>query len=176
MKQFSHVENTLFSAAHPFLYKQISTSQLLKSSLVALVGAVVIVGALLLDNSQSALCMTLLIIGFIFLLYSFYRFFSRSYETVYKPTGSVVRMGSLYMDTVELQIFQQMLKKNDFLGSSRFSFKEGGNGRLDYLVSKDGRFVALQLFQFVPYAYEAVSEKYYYTDDIAVTVAHRLNI
>ena len=176
MKQISHVENTLFSATHPHLYKHISTSRLLISSLMALVGAVVVVCALILDNAKSALCMTLLIVGFIFLLYSFYRFFSNSYETVYKPTGSVVRMGSLYMDTTELQHLQQMVRKNDFSGSSRFSFKEGGNGRLDYLVSKDGRFVALQLFQFVPYAYEAVSEKCYYTDDIAVTIAHRLNI
>ena len=31
---------------------------------------------------------------------------------------------------------------------------------MDYLMSRDGQFVAVQLFQFVPYTYEPVSEKY----------------
>ena len=80
------------------------------------------------------------------------------------------------MDTTELQHIQQMVKKNDFSSSTRLVFKEGGNGRLDYLVSKDNRFVALQLFQFVPYTYESVSDKLYYTDDDALTVARSINI
>ena len=69
-----------------------------------------------------------------------------------------------------------MIEKNHFPESSRMSYKEGGNGRLDYLASKDGCFVAIQLFQFVPYTYEAVSDKLYYTDDKAVAIAHCLNI
>ena len=80
------------------------------------------------------------------------------------------------MDTVELQNLQQMIKKNDFPVSSRISFKEGGNGRLDYMASKDGRFVAIQLFQFVPYTYEPVSDKLYYTDDGAVAIARCISI
>jgi hypothetical protein len=80
------------------------------------------------------------------------------------------------MDTVELQNLQQMIKKNDFPASSRISFKEGGNGRLDYMASKDGRFVAVQLLQFVPYTYESVSDKLYYTDDEAAAVARCIGL
>ena len=176
MKETTHVEETLFSSTHIQLDKHVSVKQILMSSFIALCGVVGIVLCMVMENAGSTLCMAFLTIGIILFLWALYRFFTKSHEVIYKPTGSEVHSGTLYMDTVELQNLQQMMKKNDFSGSSRFSFKEGGNGRLDYLVSKDGRFVALQLFQFVPYAYEAVSEKCYYTDDIAVAIAHRLNI
>ena len=176
MKQTTPVEETLFSSTHVHLDKHISVKQILVSSLIALAGIVAIVLMSVLDASDSTLSMVLLTIGVIMLLYSFYRFFTQSHEVIYKPTGSEVRRGTLYMDSAELQHLQQMIKKNDFTSSSRLVFKEGGNGRLDYLVSKDNRFVALQLFQFVPYTYESISDKLYYTDDDAITVVRSISI
>ena len=80
------------------------------------------------------------------------------------------------MDTAELQELLRRLKKNDFSSSSRLAFKEGGNGRMDYMISNDGRFVGVQLYQFVPYTYEPISDKLYYRDDDAVIVANCLGI
>ena len=176
MKEITPVEETLFSSTHVHLDKHISVKQILVSSLFALAGIVAIVLMLVMDASDSNLSMVLLTVGVILLLYSFYRFFSKSHEIIYTPTGSEVRSGTLYMDATELQHFQQMVKKNDFSTSSRVVFKEGGNGRLDYLISKDNRFVALQLFQFVPYTYESISDKLYYTDDDAITVVRSISI
>ena len=176
MKQTNQVEETLLSSAHVQLDKHFCVKQLLVSSLIALGGIVAIVLMMVMDNPDSTLSMALLTIGIILLLFALYRFFTKSHETVYKPTGSVVRTGSLYMDIGELQNLQQMIKKNDFPVSSRISFKEGGTGRLDYMASKDGRFVAIQLFQFVPYTYESVSDKLYYTDDGAVAIARCISI
>ena len=153
MKQITPVEETLFSSTHVHLDKHISVKQILVSSLFALAGIVAIVLMLMMDASDSNLSMVLLTVGVILLLYSFYRFFSKSHEIIYTPTGSEVRSGTLYMDATELQHFQQMVKKNDFSTSSRVVFKEGGNGRLDYLISKDNRFVALQLFHFIPFEF-----------------------
>ena len=176
MKETTCVEDTIFSASHPHLYKHISVFKILVSSVIALGGAVAIFSSSMLDKSNDTLSMVLLTVGVVLLLVALYRVFWQSYETVYRPTGSIIRSGSLYMDSTELQHLQQMIKKNDFTSSSRLVFKEGGNGRLDYLVSKDGRFVAMQLFHFVPYTYEAVSEKCYYTDDAAAAIARCINI
>ena len=176
MKEITPVEETLFSSTHVHLDKHISVKQILVSSLFALAGIIAIVLMLAMDASDSNLSMVLLTVGVILLLYSFYRFFAKSHEIIYKPTGSEVRSGTLYMDATELQHFQQMVKKNDFSSSSRVVFKEGGNGRLDYLISKDNRFGALQLFHFIPYTYESVSDKLYYTDDDAVAVARCISI
>ena len=176
MKETNQVVETLFSTKHPQLDKHISVKQILVSSLIALVGVVGIVLSCVVDESDSTLCMALLTVGILLMLFALYRFFTKRYETVYKATGSEVRSGTLYMDAVELQNLQRMMEKNDFSASSRLAFKEGGNGRLDYLVSKDKKFVATQLLQFVPYSYEAVSDVNYYTDDDAVAVSHCLGI
>ena len=176
MKETTCVEDTIFSASHPHLYKKISSRQVFLALIVALCGFVMISFSYLLGESNDTLSMVSLTVGIIMALFAIYHFFTKRHETVYGPTGSVVRSGSLYMDSAELQHLQQMIKKNDFTSSSRLVFKEGGNGRLDYLVSKDGKFVAMQLFQFVPYTYEAVSERCYYSDDAAATIARCINI
>ena len=176
MKETTQVVETLFSTAHPQLDKQISVKQILVSSCVALCGVVGIVLSFVMDESDSTLCMTFLAIGIILLLFAIYRLFTKSKESIYTVTGSEIRQGTLYMDTAELQDFKQMMVKNDFSGSSQLAFKEGGNGRLDYLASKDGKFVAVQLLQFVPYTYETVTGIYYYTDNDASAVARCMNI
>ena len=83
---------------------------------------------------------------------------------VYTPTGSVVSMGSYYSETDVLPLLQQLIENKNFDQATRVTFKPSGNGRLDYMVSKDGQFAAVQLFRFVPYTYEPVSEIFYYTD------------
>ena len=175
MKQTTYVGDTLFSAAHPLLYKHISVYKVLLSALIAVSGVVALVFSSVLGKFNDTLSMILLTVGVIFLLIAFYRFFWQSYEIVYRPTGSVISSGSLYMDSAELQRIRQMVERNDFSGLSNITCKDGGNGRLDYLQSKDGRFVAVQLFQFVPYTYEPVSERYYYTDDVAVALSRSMN-
>ena len=176
MTQKTHVEEPLFSSTHAHLDKCISVKQVIISSLIAICGAGSIFLAMMFGDSNSTLCMLFLTIGIILILLSLYRFFTKIHTTIYKPTGSEVRSDSLYMDTIELQSLQKMMEKNDFSLSSRLAFKEGGNGRLDYLVSKDGKFVAAQLLHFVPYSYEAISDVYYYTDDDAVAVSRCLGI
>ena len=176
MKQTNQVVETLLSSTHVQLDKHLCVKKLLVSSLIALGGIVAIVLMMAMDESDTTLSMALLTIGIILLLFALNRFFTKSHETIYKPTGSVVRSGSLYMDSLELQNLQQMIKKNHFPETSRVAFKEGGNGWLDYMISKDGRFVAVQLFQFVPYTYESVSDILYYTDDEAVAIARCINI
>ena len=176
MEQTVRTGETLFSSKHIHLDKRVSIKQILISSILALCGGGGILFSMNDSNSDSSLSMALLSVGVILVIVALYRFFTKNHEVVYKPTASEVRSGSLYMDTVELQTLQQMMKKNDFSASSKLVFKEGGNGRLDYLVSKDKKFVATQLLQFVPYSYEAVSDVNYYTDDDAVAVAHCLGI
>ena len=176
MKQNTQVKETLFSSTHVQLDKHISVKQILISTLIALCGAIGVVLSFVLENSDSTLGMALLSVGIILILFALYRFFTKSHEVVYKPTGSEVRSGTLYMDMTELQSLKEMMVKNEFPASSRLAFKQGGNGRLDYLASKDGRFVAAQLLQFVPYTYEAVSGIFYYTDDDAVAVSSLMHI
>ena len=175
MKQSINAVDTLFTAPHPHLYKHISVSKVLLSALIAVSGVVALVFSSVLGKLNDSLSMILLTVGVIFLLIALYRFFWQSYEIVYRPTGSVISSGSMYMDSTELHYIHQMVEKNDFAGLSSIICKEGGNGRMDYLLSKDGKFVAIQLFQFVPYTYEPISERCYYMDDVAIILSRFIN-
>ena len=176
MKNNTQVADTIFSASYIYLQKHTSVYQILISALIALCGIGAIVFALQLNESDSTLCMALLTLGVLLLLFAIYRFSWKSTETVYQPTGSSVKKGTLYMDTEELQRIQDMMKKKDFSDSFRSSLKGSGNGRMDYMISQDGRFVAIQLLCFVPYTYEPVTDRCYYTDDEAVAIAGCLGL
>ena len=102
MKETTCVEDTIFSASHPHLYKKISSRQVFLAFIVALCGFVMISFSYLLGESNDTLSMVSLTVGIIMALFAIYHFFTKRHETVYGPTGSVVRSGSLYMDSAEL--------------------------------------------------------------------------
>ena len=175
MNQTDYAEATLLSAVHPHLSKHTNVFSILISVLVALAGIAAIVWALDLDKSSSTLSMTLLTLGTILLLVALYRMFWRSRETVYLPTGSCITEGSYYLDTCDLNGLSSMLEQGDFNASKGIAFKVSGNARMDYMLSKDHQFVAVQLFRFVPYTYEPASQVYYYTGNEAALFARHLN-
>ena len=46
--------------------------------------------------------------------------------------------------------------------------------RMDYMISQDKKFVAAQLFRFIPYTYEPASSVFYFTGDDASAFVHCL--
>lgn len=175
MNQINTADVNLLSASHPHISKHTSVFSLVVSALIALIGMGIILIALSLDRSASTLCMSLLTLGTILLLVAVYRFFWKSKEMIYLPTGSVVRKGVCYLDIDDLQVMKELLEQGGFESSSNIHIKMSGNARLDYMVSKDGKFAAAQLYRFIPYNYEPFSYVYYYTEADASSFTRRLN-
>lgn len=92
---------------------------------------------------------------------------------VYLPTKSPIVEGSIFVDSADLEVLNKILKNRNF-EDTKITFKQNGNGRVDYVVSKDCQFMGVQLFHFVPYAYEPFSEIYYYTDADALAFKNYL--
>ena len=175
MNQISQAEATLLSATHPNLSKHTSILSILVSSFIAILGIAAIAVSLSSDDTNSTLIMSLLTLGTIFILIALYRLFWKSMEMIYLPTGSKVSEGSCYIDSCDLPEMARLVENKNFSLSSKFSFKQSGSGRLDYLISEDRQFAAVQLFRFVPYAYEPASQIYYYTGDDAAAFVRYLN-
>lgn len=173
MNHTTHAETTLFSAEHPYISKHISLFSILVTSCFALLGITCVVLSLNIDKNTSIVSMSLLTVGSVLLLFSLYRYFWKCTETIYNPTGSKIGEGTRYMNQADVQTIRLMMESKNF-EQLPASFKEGGNGRMDYMLSKDGKFAAVQLFQFVPYTYEPASEVYYFMDDDAAALARRL--
>lgn len=176
MSQTTSAVTSLLSAEHPHISRHTSIYSILVSSSIALLGILSIVGSFHLGASSDTLAMAMLTVGTIVVLVGLYRIFWRSTEVVYLPTGSALSEGSCYMDSCDLPEMSRLVKEKNFSISAPMTFRQSGNGRLDYLISKDGQFAAVQLFRFVPYNYEPASEVYYYTGEDAVAFTRYLKV
>lgn len=170
------VDSTLLSVLHPQLARHMSKNSIFISSLVGLLGIIFILLPIFGENFSSTINMLLLTLGTIFLLVALYRFFWKSTEIVYIPSGSKISEGSCFFDSCDFEDLADAMICRNFSLSKKVALKQNGNIRLDYLVSKDRQFAAVQLFRFVPYAYEPATEVYYYMGNDAVLFARYLNI
>lgn len=168
------VETTLLSSEHPYISKHTSFLSVLVSLFIALLGIMSIIVSVSVDDTATVLCMTLLTLGTVMILVALYSIFWRSVEVIYIPTGSKVSEGSCFMDSSDLSELTKLIENKNFSLSSKIKFKQSGNGRMDYLISKDCQFAAVQLFHFVPYTYEPASQICYYTGDDAVAFVRYL--
>lgn len=172
MNKSVHVEATLLSTPSSHISKRTNLTSVVISVAIALLGMLLVYFSLDMDESSSTLSMVLLTLGTALILVSLYRIFWKSSEIVYASTGSTITEGSYYIETEKLSTLQRLLEEKNF--DQTISVKQTGNGRLDYMVSKDGRFAAVQLFHFVPYTYEPYSGIYYYTDADATALKNYL--
>lgn len=174
MNQIKDAGTTLFSAKHTHISKHTNLSSVVVSIVIALVGVTSVYLSLQMDAASTTLSMSLLTLGTILILIALYRIFWKSVEFVYTPTGSVVREGSYFSEVEDLPVLQRLMESKNFEQAQPVAFKQSGNGRMDYMISKDGKFAAVQLFRFIPYTYEPVSGIYYYTDADAQALLHYL--
>ena len=159
---------TLFSRVHPDIVKRISVSSVIVSALLAIGGIGAFVTSLRMGDATSTMSMVFMTVGTILILTALFRLFWRSKEWVYTPTGSVTKEGSCFFDVCDLHVLTARLDKKTFGKDSDVQVKSNGNVRMDYLISHDKRFAAVQLFRFIPYTYEAASSVYYLTGQDAL--------
>ena len=108
----------------------------------------------------NTLAVVLLIIGF-------YRLLNKRKKLVYSPTNSTLLKGEFYLEGKQLEAIKEAVTANQEADYSQFKLIRSGNVRLDYVVSCDGKFVAVQLFEYIPYKFESVTDMISYEDDQA---------
>lgn len=174
MNNVVSADATLFSTVHPNIQKRTSVSSVLTSTVIAIFGIAAFISSLRMGDATSTLSMVLMTSGTILLLLALFRLFWRSKEWVYTPTGSVTKDGTCYFDVCDLQALNNQLEKKAFTTNMNVKVKSNGNVRMDYMVSQDKKFAAVQLFRFIPYTYEAASSVYYLTGSDASNFVHCL--
>lgn len=168
------IDATIFASSHPDIAKRTSVSGLIFSCIMLLVGILAFVSTFELEDRSSTTSMTLMVLGTGLFLAGIFRMFWKSKEVVYLPTGSKAKERTVFFD------LRHMDKLTDIVNTGAFASKEikseaSGNIRMDVIISEDNKFAAIQLFQFVPYTYQAVTTVHYYKDDEATAVANFLS-
>ena len=174
MSDTAYIEATLFATTHPDVIKRTRIPSVILSAILCVAGAGAFATAFKLGDSSSTLSMALMVGGTVLFLWAVFRFFWRSKEWVYAPTGSVAEEGASFFDACDLQALTDTLEKKDFGTKNDVKVKPNGNVRMDYMISRDKEFVAVQLFRFIPYTYEPASSVFYFTGEDANAFVHCL--
>ncbi len=165
------IDATLFASTHPDIAKRTSVSGLIFSVAMLVVGILLFVSLFEMNDKSSTISMTLMVVGTALILFGVFRLFWKSKEIVYLPTGSVAKERSIYFDLKHLGKLTEMIEHKLLNGESEIKSDASGNVRMDIMLSQDNKFAALQLFQFVPYAYTPVTPVCYFTGGEAAAVA-----
>ncbi|MBQ8672456.1 MAG: hypothetical protein IJ511_00135 [Bacteroides sp.] len=165
------IDSAWLTAMHPDIVRRFSMSSFLLSLMMLLAGAFMFLSLFEVHDKSSSISMAVMILGTALVLLAVYRMFWKSYETVYRPTGSVTKECNLYFDLKHLPRLTDMLTAEDLDVDTTMRSDASGNVRLNVLISQDNRFAAVQLFQFVPYTYVAVTPVKYYTGNEAAALS-----
>lgn len=165
------IDATIFASSHPDIAKRTSVSGLIFSFTMLLVGVLAFFSTLELADRSSTLSMALMVFGTGLFLAGIFRLFWKSKAVVYLPTGSITREHSVFFDLKHLDKLADLVNSGSFSSKSTVKSETSGNIRMDLILSEDRKFAAVQLFQFVPYTYQPVTEVRYFTNEEASAVA-----
>ncbi len=165
------IDATLFASSHPDIAKRTSVFGLVISVAMMVAGILIFASIFEMNDRTSTISMGLMVLGTALILLGVFRLFWKSKEIVYLPTGSVAREHSMFFDLKYIGKLTEMIKNGNLDSEAGVKSEPSGNVRMDIMISQDNEFVALQLFQFVPYTYTPVTSIRYFTGGEAAAVS-----
>ncbi|MDR1406562.1 MAG: hypothetical protein LBJ23_00775 [Tannerella sp.] len=87
--------------------------------------------------------------------------FLKTKRYVLKENGSEVKKETIYFNKTHLPGFMKMLSDQNFTDAKPIEIVSAqGSCYMDIVTTADKRFVAVQLFEYVPFAFHPVNEMY----------------
>ena len=149
----------------------LNTKSVILSVFFCLVGLGIIFMSSWMEDKSSSSYMAGITLAVVLLIFGFYRLMNKRSQLIYVPTQSAMLSGSFYLDTQQLERFKSALTAEPDADFSQFKFIRSGNTRLDYVVARDGNFVAAQLYQYIPYNFEPATDVVFYEEKVAQNLA-----
>lgn len=165
------IDTTLFASTHPDIAKRTSISGIILSAVMMLIGIALFMFIFQMGDKSSTVSMALMVLGSALILFSIFRLFWKSKEIIYLPTGSVAKECSFFFDLKYMNRLIDMIEQGELDAENSVKSDPSGNVRMDAVISRDNKFAAVQLFQFVPYSYTPVTTVCYFNGKEAAAVS-----
>lgn len=148
---------SLYTSSSENLKKCVNVRNVVLSVIALLIGGVLAYySTVVADSTISSL---VLCVGSIIIICALYCVFFRTMHWVYAPTHSAMKADSVSYEAKRFEALWNNL--SDEFGFSRLrSTAEQSAIRMDYIYSVDGKFAALQLFQYSSLLYSPITEVY----------------
>lgn len=141
-----------------------------KISIPAIVMLVAAVGSVLyasgMEDPNSVWSTFLFTLAVILVIASVIKFLAGRNSYFFRPTGSKVQKITLYYDAHQSSLLQNCMEAKRFDDLKSLKKQVNTGVRVDAMVAGDQKFAAVQISEYVPYNYEAVTPVIcYYGDD-----------
>lgn len=111
-------------------------------------------------EATSPVFLLLTTVGIVGIVISLIKLVSGTKKWVYTPTGSSIKEYSIFFKPTEMYNLKRAIESGD-IKSIDSMVNDTNNGiRFDVAMSKDSKFAACQLFEYVPYNYEPATDVY----------------
>jgi hypothetical protein len=131
-----------------------------KAVALAVVLLLVAVVAFVMAGKMSGLAyIGTVLLGFVFVIVALIKFIGCR-EYIYNPTHSRLSKETIFFDISNSTQIRNILESGEYkkLVDHKTDLKTGGGARLDAIITEDGKYAAYQLYVYVPYSYEPVTE------------------
>jgi hypothetical protein len=142
-----------------------------KGLLMILIAIGCIVGAKAFEDPNSSMPTCLYTVAAILLLSGIIKICVSRTCYIFNPTKSKLYSKTLYFDAKDEIELRNSLEMKKIEGLKALTKKKDGVIKLELMLTNDGQYVALQLFEYIPYAYEAVSPVWCYYEGDAQQLA-----
>lgn len=90
----------------------------------------------------------------------------------FRPTQSRLKSVTLYFDVHESEMLQDCIERKRFDELNRLKREKDTGVKLEAMVAADGKFAAVQVSEYIPYTYEAITPvRCYYGEEAQKLVA-----
>lgn len=168
------IEKHLFESVHQDVVKRTNIKSTFLFVLILIAGVFLFILDTQIGRVSSEIKLTLMLLSVALIILGLYLLVSKSSLMVFEPTGSKVLKKSVSFHINQLVKLEKMMKSGTFIAEN-IPTDDKGSVRLDYLISEDNKFVAMQVFQFSNYKYIADTPIFYFREDQAMQAAAFLN-
>lgn len=136
---------------------------------MVILGVVALAGGMGFDDPNSAVPTFLYTAGALLLLAGVVKLFVSRSAFVYLPTKSRLKGATFYFSPQESDALQACMEMKRFDDLKQLKREKDTGVKLETLYSADGSFAAVQMLEYVPYTYEAITPALcYYGEDARV--------
>ena len=159
----------------------VTNKEVVKQNRVSLVALGLVVAAVLcvaggwaIEDPNSSLSTFLFTEAVFLFLGGIVKFFMGRECYLFRPTGSHLQKITVYFDAKESQPLQYCIEEKRFEDLKQLKRQINTGVKLDVMLTGDKKFAAVQLSEYVPYAYEAISPVICYYGEEAKNFSHYL--
>lgn len=168
MEKYKTLQEDIENASNNEVVKKVTISGIAISFIIA--ALVCGIAGKSFEDPNSVFPSSLFTTAAILLLVGIVKFFVSRNGYLFKPTKSRLKTITTYFDIHESDALQNCVEMKRFDELKQLKREKDTGVKLEAMVTADGKFAALQISEYIPYTYEAITPvKCYYGDD-----AHRL--